>query len=219
MNQDSPFQKEVLAKHLPPGEQINFMDEVAERLRSHPVEDYSNRALFIGSSIFQQWTTLAQDMHPVPVVNQAFGGSRTWDVLYFMEQLVIPYQPRSVFFYCGSNDFVFVDDPEGIANRFRAFVDRLHESLPGTPVFYVSINRVPEKQAKWDLVDEANLRTAAWAHQHPLVTYIDMTPAFFNPDATPRTELFVEDMLHFKPESYSEFRNVIRPFLMGISKS
>ena len=60
--------------------------------------------LFVGSSIFRQWTTVADQMAPLPVLNRAFGGSRTGDQLARFDQLVPRYAPRIVVYYCGSND-------------------------------------------------------------------------------------------------------------------
>jgi hypothetical protein len=52
--------------------------------------------LFIGSSIFRQWADLEADMAPLPAFNRAFGGSRTWEVLHYMDEIVLPYQPRII---------------------------------------------------------------------------------------------------------------------------
>ena len=55
--------------------------------------------LFVGSSIFRQWTTVADQMAPLPVLNRAFGGSRTGDQLARFDQLVPRYAPRIVVYY------------------------------------------------------------------------------------------------------------------------
>src|SRR5262245_12141591 len=60
--------------------------------------------LFIGSSIFRQWTNVREHMAPLPVFNRAFGGSRTWEVLHYMDRIVLPYRPRIIVYYTGSND-------------------------------------------------------------------------------------------------------------------
>src|SRR5262245_19054805 len=60
--------------------------------------------LFIGSSIWRLWSTLKQDMAPLPVYNRAFGGSQTPDMLEQFDRLVTPHKPRIIVYYCGSND-------------------------------------------------------------------------------------------------------------------
>jgi hypothetical protein len=60
--------------------------------------------VFTGSSIFRFWTHLTDQMAPLPVLNKAIAGTVTWDMLSRIGQLVLPYQPRIVVYYCGSND-------------------------------------------------------------------------------------------------------------------
>ena len=64
----------------------------------------SQPVLFVGSSIFNQWTEVPAHMAPLPAINRAFGGSRTWEVLHYIEDAVLRYRPRLVVYYCGSND-------------------------------------------------------------------------------------------------------------------
>ena len=52
--------------------------------------------MFVGSNIFRLWKTLELDMSPLPVINQAFGGARTWEILYYSDRLIIPYQPKII---------------------------------------------------------------------------------------------------------------------------
>ncbi|GAG85468.1 unnamed protein product, partial [marine sediment metagenome] len=63
-----------------------------------------NAIVFAGSSIFHFWTTLADDMAPLLVINQAFAGARMRSVFNAMDKLIIPYNPKIIVYYCGSND-------------------------------------------------------------------------------------------------------------------
>ena len=69
--------------------------------QDHVAPPPKNSILFIGSSIFRQWKNLKEHMDPLPVFNRAFGGSRTADVLYYMDQVVLPYSPKLIVYYCG----------------------------------------------------------------------------------------------------------------------
>src|SRR5258708_1307960 len=60
--------------------------------------------VFTGSSIFQFWTRLTEQMAPLPVLNRAIAGTVTQDMLDRIGQLVLPYQPRIVVYYSGTND-------------------------------------------------------------------------------------------------------------------
>src|SRR6266581_4269905 len=140
-----------------PARPIGFANVIQEFLDQDKTSPPPQGAiLFIGSSIFRLWADLKTQMAPLPVFNRAFGGSRTWEVLHHMNQVVLPYEPRIIVYYCGSNDVNAGEQAEPIFSRFREFVERVHERLPATRVYYVSINRAPQKRDRWEIVDAAN---------------------------------------------------------------
>mmetsp|Transcript_75413 Transcript_75413/g.244134 ORF Transcript_75413/g.244134 Transcript_75413/m.244134 type:complete len:141 (-) Transcript_75413:160-582(-) len=59
--------------------------------------------LLYGSSILRLWQDAAEHWHPLPTINRAFGGSRTWEAVLHLDR-VLQYRPRVIIFYCGSND-------------------------------------------------------------------------------------------------------------------
>ncbi len=169
--------------------------------------------LFIGSSIFREWENLEEQMAPLPVFNRAFGGSRTADIIYYMDRIVLPYEPKIIVYYCGSNDVNAGEKAEAISGRVREFAARVHAKLPATRVFYVSINRAPQKKDRWDIVDEANRQVRAYCLADRRLGFIDVNPALFDREGNPRMELYREDKLHFKPQAYAEFTAIIKPII------
>ena len=181
----------------------------ADRIQPPP----TNGILFIGSSIFRRWTNLQQQMAPLPVYNRAFGGSQTPEVLAYMDQIVLPYAPRMIVYYCGSNDIGAGRTAEQIADGFLQFVARVHQQLPATRIFYVSINRAPQKQDQWDVVDAANFAVKAYCAKDKKLEYIDVNPALFDSAGQPRLDLYLPDKLHFKEPAYDDFTAIIKPAL------
>lgn len=178
------------------------------------------RILFVGSSIFRLWTNVVEAMAPLPVVNRAFGGSRTGDQLDRFDQIVKPHAPRVIVYYCGSNDLKAGNDPEAIFARFRSFSERVRRELPGTKLLFVSSTRSPDRVDKWDRVDRYNGLVRDYCAATPGHTFIDVNPALFDEAGQPRRELYVEDQLHLRPEAYRAFQARIKPVLekaFGIS--
>ena len=169
--------------------------------------------LFVGSSVFRQWSNLAEQMAPLPVFNRAFGGSRTGDLLDRLPQVVLPYEPRIVVYYCGSNDIKGGEPPEAVFERFEEFSERLRTALPESRLFYVSINRAPEKRDRWDRVDRANQLAREYCTATPLRAYVDVNPALFDAAGEPRLELFQKDGLHLQPAAYDGFAAILKPVL------
>ena len=198
----------------PAGQDMRFADQIKAFLdqdrTSPPPRD---AILFIGSSIFRQWTNVKEHMAPLPVFNRAFGGSRTWEVLHYMDQVVLPYRPRIIVYYTGSNDVNAGEPAPAIAGRIKAFVSKAHGALPDTLIYFVAINRSPDKRNRWDVVDAVNADLKALSATTPHLRYIDLNPVLFDSRGEPRAELYLPDGLHFHPPAYDLFTAIIKPAL------
>ena len=167
--------------------------------------------LFVGSSIFRQWTNVAEVLAPLPVKNRAFGGSRTGDQLLRFDAVVVPWAPRLVVYYCGSNDLKAGEPPEAIFGRFREFDERIRKELPKTRLVFVSATRSPDREPMWDRVDDYNRRVREYCQATPGRTFVDVNPTLVGVDGRPRLDLYQPDRLHLLPAAYAEFARVLRP--------
>ena len=192
-----------------------FADQVAKLVaedQAHPPADGS--ILFIGSSIWRLWSTVAQDMAPLPVYNRAFGGSQTPDMLRHFDDLVVPHKPRIIVYYCGSNDVNAGESADAIAGRIHEFAARVGKDLPGTKMIFASINRSPDKEQRWDVVDAVNTRVRnSFTKEFAYLSYVELNPALFDAAGKARVELYLPDMLHFKPPAYVAFTEILKPAL------
>ena len=153
----------------------------------------------------------ATQMAPLPIVNRAFDGANGGHAAGF-QSFVLPSR-RGSSLCCGSNDVDAGDSPEAIVDRIQQFVRRVATALPETQMIFVSINRAPEKQDRWDVVDLVNRRVEAYAATTPRLEYVDVNPVLFNPDGTPRAELYLSDQLHLRAPAYEAFARVLKPVL------
>jgi lysophospholipase L1-like esterase len=189
-------------------------DAFAEQDRTTPFAP--GGIVFVGSSIFRQWTSVPEQMAPLPVLNRAFGGSRTGDQLARFDQVITPYAPKVIVYYCGSNDLkagAVAEDPAAIFARFRAFSERVQAALPQTRIIFVSSTRSPDRVARWEQVDHYNALARAYCAATPNRFFVDVNPALVDAAGHPRLELYKEDKLHFHPPAYVEFTRIIRPVL------
>jgi lysophospholipase L1-like esterase len=185
----------------------------AEQDRAKP--PVKGGTLFVGSSIFRQWTDVPAMMAPLPVLNRAFGGSRTGDQLARFDQVILPYAPKVVVYYCGSNDLKAkpADGPEVIFGRFREFSQRLRAAQPATRLIYVSATRSPDRVPLWEQVDHYNALARAYCAATPGHTFVDINPALVDANGHPRLDLYRDDKLHFHPPAYVAFTAIIKPVL------
>ena len=78
--------------------------------------------VFAGSSSIRLWTSVKDDFASLPVLNRGFGGSQIREVTAFADRIVIPYRPRLIVFYCGSNDVMAGRTVPEVVDDFKAYV-------------------------------------------------------------------------------------------------
>lgn len=171
--------------------------------------------LMVGSSIFRKWESCARDLAPLPVVNRAFGGSRTEDQLFFFDRIVPSSRAGLVVWYCGSNDVNAKVTPQAIVQNTREWIGRTRAALPKARILLVSVIRAPQKRKAGLLgeVDEANKGLRQLAGSLPDVAYADVNPAMETPAGEPVAECYVEDQLHLTMEGYRRMTSVLRPVI------
>lgn len=178
--------------------------------RAHP--PVSGQVLFVGSSSFRMWSSLATDMGDVPTVNRAFGGSRTADVLAAFDRIVAPQQPAVIVYYCGDNDLgEHNTDAQAAADGFIAFHRRATARWPNVQVLYVAIKPSLARWSNWDAMRKANGLVRAYCDRTAGATFVDIIPVTLAPDGRPNPALFKADGLHLNAEGYRAWTGVIRP--------
>jgi lysophospholipase L1-like esterase len=187
--------------------------EARERLQPAP----ANAILFTGSSSITLWSTLVQDMVPLPVLNRGFGGSRMADVVHYAERIVRPYHPRAIVLFAGTND---IADPkpataQQVFEGYLAFVKAIQEFQPGMPIYYISITPTPLRWKYWSIIQEANRLIQAHTATGPILHFIDITGAFLGPDGRPDRSLFRGDRLHPNARGYEKWTALIKPVLLA----
>jgi lysophospholipase L1-like esterase len=174
--------------------------------------------VFVGSSSFTLWDNLEEDMAPLPVLNRGFGGARIRDVVQYAGRIVLPYHPRAVVLYAGTNDIAWPrpSTAQRVFKGYLAFVKLVHQALPGTPIYFVSISPAPSRWKYWPIVQEANHLIEVHTQKDPQLHFIDLTGAILRPDGKPDASLFRSDRLHPNKKGYSKWTAVIKPILENI---
>lgn len=200
------------APAAPPAAQAWYEPE----LRTFEAADKANppapgQVLFVGSSSFRMWKTLAQDMAPAPIINRGFGGSKTGEVLALFDRLVLPYKPAVIAYYCGDNDLGLDNtDARAAAEGFIAFDRRARALWPHVRTFYVPIKASVQRWKNWPAMKQANDLVRAYCEATPGATYLDTVTPTLGPDGTPDPSLFLADGLHINDKGYAIWTRVIR---------
>lgn len=171
--------------------------------------------LFLGSSSFTRWTDVAQYFPDKVIINRAFGGSRLADLNYYAEDLLNPYSPKQIVIYCGENDIVYQDKPSAdeVFNRFKQFYKTVRTKFPKANISYVSIKYSPSRMQYWETMKKVNKKIKCFLKWKCNANFIDITKAMNDENGNVRKDIFVEDMLHMKPEGYKIWTKVMYPYL------
>jgi lysophospholipase L1-like esterase len=150
----------------------------------------------------------------MPVINRGFGGSQISDSTRYVDRVVIPYKPKTIVFYAGDNDLAAGRTPEQVLGDFKAFAAKVHESLPDTRIYFISIK---PSHKRWHLVEqmrEANRLVKAFTETSPATLgYVDVFTPMLTSDGKPRPELLGPDGLHVTRKGYELWRDVLTPVL------
>lgn len=168
--------------------------------------------VFAGSASIWMWDT-KKWFPDYTSINRGFGGSMISDSTYFADRIIIPHKPKVIVMYAGENDVTGGKPLDLMARHFREFVDKIHTSLPHTPIVYVSIR---PSNRNWEWVSkfrEANMLIKAIADKNEQLHYVDVDTPMIGADGKPRPELYQEDDWHPSEKCYELWTSLVIPVL------
>ena len=169
---------------------------------AHPV-------LFTGSSSIRLWTNLVADFPTLRVLNRGFGGSQMSDLVFSFDRVVRPYRPSLIVVYEGDNDLAAGKTADQVYTDYEAFLKRVRQELPGTPVALFAVKPSPSRIKLMDAQRDLNHRLEGLAGRGPGIRFIDTFHPLLDSAGKPRPELYREDGLHLNPAGYALWRGVV----------
>jgi lysophospholipase L1-like esterase len=171
--------------------------------------------VFVGSSSIRLWSTLADDMHPLPVINRGFGGSQLSHVVHFAYRIITPYAPSAVVVYAGDNDLAerTGKTAEIVLSDFQQLVAKIRERSPQARIYFLSIKPSKLRWARWPEMARANAMIQKWCAADPLLETIDVATILLAPDGEPRDDVFRLDGLHLNETGYRAWTQIVKPIL------
>ena len=174
-----------------------------------------NAILLVGSSSFTMWKDVGDYFPDKVIINRGFGGSSLYDLNFYSDELLQPYSPKQILIYCGENDFAGNEKlkPRQVFNRYKHFYAEIRKYDPNVPVAYISIKLSPSREKLWPQFSQTNSLISKFMNKKKNAAYIDITKVMNGDNGTTRKDLFLEDMLHMKPEGYQVWAKEMKPYL------
>ncbi|RAJ77498.1 lysophospholipase L1-like esterase [Chitinophaga dinghuensis] len=172
----------------------------------HPV-------LFIGSSSIRVWHDVERTFAAYTAMNRGIGGAVINDIIFYLNDIVLPYKPKQIVIYVGDNDI-----PEApadtILSRTKALLEGIRAKMPEVPILYMSIKPSPSR-AKWlDRVKDANTLIKNYIATQQKMRFVDICTPMLDTKGNARPELFRNDMLHMNSKGYDIWKKAIAPYLI-----
>jgi gluconolactonase len=169
--------------------------------------------VFVGSSSIRKWTSVAQDFPNCRVLSRGFGGSQLYDSVYYADRIVIPYKPKTIVLFAGSNDLNYGLTPEQVLEEFKAFVGKIRKSLPDAEIIYLSISTSPSRWTEFAKVQKANALIQGEIKNLQKVKFVDVVSSMLGPDGKPKADIYSPDRLHMNPKGYAIWTSILSPYL------
>ena len=169
--------------------------------------------LCIGSSHMALWKTIQTDLAPLHVHNYGIEGSRmSHAAKLFVPKFVIPFKPRAVLLYEGSNDLAADKSPGEVLAQFRLVHEQIHEALPETRLYVLGlVPNTGKRFERWDAIRDTNNLLRKECEENPWIKFIDTTTPLMTPKGLPRPECFIPGNIHMTEAGYEAWTSVVAP--------
>ncbi len=197
---------------IPEGEDPTRWSAALEAFDQEAV-DLDRPVVFVGSSSIRLWSTLEDDMAPVPVLNRGYGGSKIFDTIYWADRLVARHDPTVIVAFTGTND-IKGDSPrtaEWVADRFDELVARFRALGCDAPLVYIAISPTPSRAEHLAVVLETNRMIRERCSLDDDLHFVDTASPLLDAEGQPDPSWFVKDRLHLNAEGYAAWTAEIGP--------
>ena len=170
--------------------------------------------LFVGSSSIRKWDALQVTFGNYNVINRGLGGAVINDIIFYLNDLVFPYEPRQIVLYVGENDVPNENlTADSILNHTKKLFRLIRMKLPTTPIVYISFKPSPSRDQFQRKASEAVQLIKTFVANEKNVVFVDVYSLMLK-NGKSRPELFIEDQLHLNANGYKLWEKAIRPHLI-----
>ena len=192
-----------------------FIDEINE-FKKLDNENFPGKGkiLFTGSSSIRFWESLEEDMEPLEVLNRGFGGAQISHVIYHFEEIIKPYNPKAIVFFCGTNDLTALKTPEETVHDFKKFYSLIRNQFGNIKVYMIGIKPSVDRFYLDEEEKIFNNSIKLLASEDAYLEYIDVWDSMLNEDGSRMPELYIEDGLHMNKKGYEVWTKLVRKSLL-----
>jgi lysophospholipase L1-like esterase len=171
--------------------------------------------VFLGDSITEGWSTLAQDFPKLKVANRGIGGDITSGVLYRLKADVLSLNPAAIVLLIGTNDVGDGADGEDVAANLRLILLAIKNYNPKLKVIVCKVMPRADGsgQATTEKIQKANLLLEQFVKTEPNFSLCDTWGIFVDEKGNQIADDFRPDHLHLNAAGYAVWKKALDPLL------
>lgn len=134
------------------------------------------KAVFMGNSNYALWYTLERDMAPeIDAINNSIDGSTTYDMVNFIDPLVVAYKPKICILNLSSNDNAYHHmTDKAILGNVKYMYERIRKYSPETVIVFMNANPLAGRTEFFEQIERVNAKAKALCDQWEMCEFIDV---------------------------------------------
>jgi len=184
-------------------------DSEIKKIATLPIPEGEGLTVFTGSSSIRLWEDIKKDCNGYPLVNTGFGGSHMSDLLFFIDQTVLRFQPDKVFIYEGDNDIAAEKSPNAILRTTKQVVKKILKSNPDITIHFICAKPSPSRWQYKEQYLTFNALLKNYCADNPQLFYVDVWNKMLNEVGYPDPNIFIADSLHMNRKGYLLWKEIV----------
>ena len=215
---------------------LRRLEKEVQKYESQEIE--KNLIMFYGDSSFTRWkpqwghSALEDDIRmkdgSKAAINHGFGSSTAEEQLYYYNRIVRPWEPRALVIKAHGNDTGFNYSPEEMIFLQSRLLEYARYDIPGIKFYLCNVlptqKMMNDREVFYYHTIQYNELLRDYCAKHSDCTYVCYTdsPLFYDDPADigtydkVRTDIFVEDQLHFNQKGYDVYKEFFMKVLDDI---
>ena len=204
----------------------HFEDDIQALEQLTDYENLQDYLLFIGSSSIKRWDSMEKDMSPYTIVKRGYGGAHYYDLIHFIDRLIINKQKAKAVIIFVANDITIGDrdnyfnkrhsdlTPKEVTKLFKSVTKKISSKLgENLPIFVIETTPTASRWHVWKEIAKANELIKSFTEKKSNLNYISTRKFFLNEKNYPIGEYFLSDSLHLNDKGYDLWQGIIKKSL------
>jgi lysophospholipase L1-like esterase len=168
--------------------------------------------VFTGSSSIRFWEDVQERFPEHQVLNTGFGGSQFSDLEFYLDELILNYEPIKVFIYEGDNDIFAKKRPRKIVQRAEYILGVLQQRNPDMEIVLISAKPSISRWKYRGRYRRLNRKLERLASKTEGIYFLDVWYPMLDKRKV-KQDIFIEDGLHMNDKGYDIWYDVIKNYI------